>query len=143
MSVFALPVLVAVIASVVYLVRNKDPRKRGRFLRSAGLVLLGLFTLFFALFAIGETFSDPGGWAAAGYIAMWLVPLAAVAALAWFRPGLATVVLAALLIGLLGIQIWAAISPDRWSSYEDSHGPIRTIITFAIAAPLVVCRSNS
>jgi len=138
MPIFLLPVVIVVIASVAYLVRTKDPGRRSRFLRLAGLILMALFTLFLGAFIVGDTFSDPGGWTAFGYVATWAVPIAVLAALAWFRPSLATIVLAVLLVGLFGMYIWSAVSPDAWGSFEDSHGPIRTIIAFAIGAPLAL-----
>lgn len=138
MPIFLLPIVVVIAVAVTYLVRTKDPRRRSRVLRLAGLILMGLFTLFLGAFIVGDTFMDPGGWAAVGWVATWAVPLAVLAALAWFRPNLATIVFAVLLVGLFGLYVWSAVSTDAWNSFEDSHGPIRTIIAFAIAAPLAL-----
>jgi hypothetical protein len=138
MPIFWLGVVAAVIASVVYVIRTKDPAKRSRFLRKAGLILMGAFSTFLALFIAGDTFTDPGGWVAVGYVALWAVPIALLAALAWFRPSLATIVFAGLIVGMFGLFVWSAIAADAWSEYEDSVGPVRTIVAFAIAAPLAL-----
>ena len=138
MSIFALGVFVAVIASVVHVIRTKDPVKRGRFLKKAALILMGTFSAFIALFIAGDTFSDPGGWAAVGYVALWALPIVALGALAWLRPSFAIGVFAALIIAMFGVYVWSAIASDAWSTYEDSIGPVRTIAAFVIAAPLAI-----
>lgn len=55
MPIFALGVFVAVIAWVVYVIRTRDPAKRGRSLRKAALILMGPFSAFLALFIAGDT----------------------------------------------------------------------------------------
>jgi len=138
MPIFLLPVVVVIVWSVVYLVRTKEPMKRSRFLKTAGLVLMGLFSAFIGLFIVGETFADPGGWEAAGYVMLWFAPLVLLGVLAWVRPAWAIVVFAVLVAGLFALYLWSAIDPDGWRSYEDSVGPVRTIAAFVIAAPLAV-----
>lgn len=138
MPIFALGVYVAVIASVVYVIRTRDPAKRGRSLRKAALILMGAFSAFLALFIAGDTFTDPGGWAAVGYVATWAVPIAVLAALAWFRPSFAARVFAALMIGVFALFTWSALASEAWKSFEDSTGPVRAIVAFAIAAPLAL-----
>ena len=99
---------------------------------------MGLFAAFIGMFIVGDTFTDPGGWEAAGYVATWLVPLALLCALAWFRPQWATVLFAVLVGGYFLVSLWAMIDPDGWRSFEDSVGPVRTIVAFAISAPLAL-----
>ena len=86
MPIFLLPVVVVVAWAVVYLIRTKEPPKRARFLKTAGLALLGLFSAFIGMFIVGDTFTDPGGWEAAGYVAIWLVPLVLLVLLAVTTP---------------------------------------------------------
>jgi hypothetical protein len=138
MPIFLLPVVVIVAWAVVYLIRTKESLKRARFLKIAGLVLMWLFSAFMGMFIVGDTFADPGGWEAAGYVAIWLVPLVLLGALAWFRPAWATVVFAVLMGGYVLLSLWAMVDPDGWRSYEDSVGPVRTVVAFAIAAPLAL-----
>lgn len=102
-----------------------------RFLKWAGFAVMALFTCFAVAFTIGETFTDPGGWKAAGLVAAWAVPLMVLAALAWFRPGWAVSVCAVLAGALIGISIWFVVSPQ-------GKGPTEAILTFALAAVIAV-----
>jgi len=63
-------------------------RARLRACRAVAGVLLGIVGLS-TLFVVGETFDDPGGWAAVGLVALWVVPLTALIGLAAWRPDVA------------------------------------------------------
>ena len=102
-----------------------------RFLKWAGFTVMALSTLIAGIFIVGETFSDPGGWKAAGLVAAWAVPLAVLAALAWYRPGWAGPVFAVLTAVVIGVSIWFAVSPR-------GKGPTDAILTFALAAAIAV-----
>ncbi len=102
-----------------------------RFLKWAGFTVMALSTLIAGIFIVGETFTDPGGWTAAGLVAAWAVPLAVLAALAWYRPGWAVPALAVLTATVIGMSIWLAVSPR-------GKGPIDAILTFALAAAIAV-----
>jgi hypothetical protein len=102
-----------------------------RLLKWAGFALMALSTLIAGIFIIGETFADPGGWKAAGLVAGWAVPLAALAAVAWYRPGWAVPVCVALTGVLIGTSIWFAVSPR-------GKGPTEAIFIFALAAAVAV-----
>jgi hypothetical protein len=102
-----------------------------RFLKWAGFTLMVLSTLIAGVFIAGETFTDPGGWKAAGLVAAWAVPLAVLAAMAWYRPSWAVPVCAVLTAALIGISIWFAVSPR-------GKGPTDAILTFALAAAIAV-----
>jgi len=99
---------------------------------------MALSTFFFGAFIIGDTFTDPGGWKAAGLVAVWAVPLAGLTALSWFRPGWAIYVFAVLTAAVIGVSIWFALDPQAWRSLEDQHGPIRAVITFILAAAMAL-----
>lgn len=101
------------------------------FLKWAGFAVMALSTCTAAIFIIGETFTDPGGWNAAGLVAAWAVPLVVLAALAWFRPGWAVPVCAVLTGALIGAAIWFVVSPR-------GKGPTDAILTFATAAVIAV-----
>jgi hypothetical protein len=118
--------------------RQPDPAKRAVLLRRAGFGLMALSTFFFGAFVIGDTFTDPGGWKAAGLVAAWAVPLAGLAALSWFRPGWAVYALAVLSAAVIGASIWFAVSPEAWRSFEDRHGPIRAVLIFVLMAAIAV-----
>ena len=136
---FAVVVVVAAIVLVIVaLVRQPDPVKRAILLRRAGFTWMALFTFLFGAFIIGDTFTDPGGWKAAGLVAAWAVPLAGLAALAWYRPGSAVYVFAVLTAAAISVSIWFAVNPQGWRSFENQHGPIRAVITFVLVAPIAL-----
>lgn len=118
--------------------RQPDPAKRAVLLLRAGFGLMALSTFFFGAFVIGETFTDPGGWKAAGLVAAWAVPLAGLAALSWMRPDWAVYVLAVLSAAVIGASVWFALSPEAWRSFEDRHGPVRAVLTFALVAAIAM-----
>ena len=136
---FTVVVIVAAIVLVIAaLVRQPDAVKRAISLRRAGFTWMALFTFFFGAFIIGDTFTDPGGWKAAGLVAAWAVPLAGLAALAWYRPGWAVYVFAVLTAAAISVSIWFAVTPQGWRSFENQHGPIRAVITFVLVAPIAL-----
>ncbi len=102
-----------------------------RFLKWAGFTVMALSTLAAAVFIVGETFTDPGGWRAAGLVAAWAVPLAVLAALAWYRPGWAVPVFAVLTAAVIGVSTWFAVSPR-------GKGPADAILTAALVGAIAV-----
>ena len=135
MPVAALTILVIVGVAVWFFVRVRDRGRRAGFLKHAGMVLMALFGGFFLLFVVGETVSDPGGWKAVGLITAWLVPLAIVATVAWFRPSIALPILAVLTVAAVGLIGWRALDSGV-RELEDRIGPFTTIafIVIAVAA---------
>lgn len=136
MMLFILAAALAIGCVIVAVVRHPDPLRRAAVLRRAGFAVMALSTFFFAAFIVGEAFTDPGGWEAAGLVAAWAVPLAILAVLSWFRPSWAIYVLAALTAAVIGVSIWFAVDPHGWRSFEDQHGPIRAVITFVLVAAI-------
>lgn len=136
-----LVVLVVALAAgfvIVAVVRRPDPLRRAVLLTRTGLGLMALSTFVFGAFVIGETFTDPGGWMAAGLVAAWAVPLAGLAALSWLRPDWAIYAFTALAAAVIAVSIWFALNPQAWRSFEDRNGPIRAVITFVLAASIAV-----
>ena len=131
-------VLAVVIVAVVFLVRHPERRAQARFLKGAGFGLMVAFSTFFGLFVIGETFNDPGGWEAVGWLAAWLVPIVMLALLAWFRPRAAIRVFQVLIAVVIGVSIWFALDPAGWRTFEDRNGPIRTLIVFALSVAIAL-----
>lgn len=134
---FPVAVLILVLVFVL-LMRQPDAVKRARILKRAGFGLMAFVTAFFGLFVIGETFADPGGWKALGWVAAWALPLAALAAVAWYRPDWATLLFAVLIAAVIAVSIWFAVNPEGWRAFEDRHGPIRAIISFVLAAAVAL-----
>lgn len=133
--IVAIAVVIAVIAASA---RQPDPARRAQVLRQAGFALTALSTFVIGVFIAGDTFVDPGGWEAAGLVAAWAIPLAGLAALAWYRPGWASYVFAVLAAAVIGVSVWFAADPHGWRSFEDGHGPVRAAMTFVLAAATAV-----
>lgn len=106
-------------------------------MKRAAFTLAVFFTVFGALFLAGETIDDPGGWAAVGLIAAWAVPVVALGLLAWRRPDLAVRIFAGLTAGVVVMSVWFAVDADAWQSVEQGNGPVRAVVSFAVAAALV------
>jgi hypothetical protein len=122
--------------SAIYAYRHRSDLKR-----AAGGAALGLgitFTAVFGLFVAGETVSDVGGWRAVGLIALWLVPLLVLATAAWFRPQSSVTLLAGAVAIAGGLYVWSALDPMAWSGFEDEHGPVRTLASMTLFAPIVL-----
>jgi hypothetical protein len=139
MAFAVIPLLVALVVVSGYLVTHREPSRRARFLRRAAFTFTVTVTLLFAAFVAGETIDDPGGLAAAGWIASWLVPLTALVVLAWRRPRLTLLISVGLTVVLLGLTVWAAARPAAWQSLENGHGPVRTVALFVLTAAVGVC----
>ncbi|MGB8650809.1 MAG: hypothetical protein WCD35_09120, partial [Mycobacteriales bacterium] len=107
-----LPVLLVLVVLVLLLRHGSDPAHRAQVLRRAALVVIAAATVLIALFAGGEAFADPGGWAAVGLVLLWAVPLCLLAGFAWYRPDTAFPVLAVLTGLLVAVDVWAAASSD-------------------------------
>jgi hypothetical protein len=137
MVVIALLLVIAVLA-VLFFARHARGSDRARFLRRAGFAVVAVLCGFFLLFVIGETVADPGGWAAIGLIALWLVPLLGLVWLCRWRPDLAVPLLTGLTGALLAVTVWATVTADSWRAFEDDHGPVRTIATFVLVAAVGV-----
>jgi hypothetical protein len=131
-------IVVIVILAVMLLVRRRDPMQRARILKRAGFGVMAFITAFFGLFVAGETFTDPGGWKGLGLVAAWVVPLAALAAVAWYWPDWAVGLFAVLVAAVIAVGVWFAVNPEGWRAFEDRHGPIRAIISFVLAAVIAL-----
>jgi hypothetical protein len=130
--------LVLLIIGVIYFQKHPDATSRARFLRRTAFGIMAFVTFFFGLVVVAETISDPGGLAAVGWIAAWFVPLAGLVALAWYGPTFALRAFVALTVAVLGLTVWTVVQSDPWRTFEDDHGPVRTIIVFVLAAAIAV-----
>jgi hypothetical protein len=128
-------VLVMLVSAVVALAAGRRGMTAAVLARRTALAFAAICTLLIGLFIAGETFADPGGWLAAGITALWLVPLAALSLLAWYRPRWAVAALVILLAGVTGLAIWFAADPAGWRAFEDSHGPVRAVVSFILVLP--------
>lgn len=130
-------ILVVVLISVALSVGlRREPADRALLLRREGLGIVIVLGVLGTAFIAGETFDDPGGWAAVGLVTSWLVPMLALCVLAWTRPSAATPVLAVLTALIVAMSLWLAVQPGGWRSVEDDVGPIRALAAFAVVVPL-------
>lgn len=123
-------VIAPIIAVVTYvaLLRRKDRGARAHWLQREGEVLIGLYAFFVFLFVAGEAFTDPGGWFAAGLVAVPLALFAGLVGLVWKRPDAAVRVLA-VLTGLVFVEYaWLLVGPE----------PSEAIVGWFVPFPFVV-----
>ena len=116
--------------------RHTEPADRAHFLRRAALVVMLVFSGLVGTFVAGETFDDPGGWEAVGWVAAWAVPLAAGSVVAWRWPGPAAVLFGGLTGAELALTGWYAADTNGWDAFEDRHGPIGMVAAFALLTAL-------
>jgi len=124
--------LIIIVGVILFFARVKDPSRRARFLKRTGMTVMGLFGGFLGLFIVGETLTDPGGWKGMGLITIWLVPLAALAAIAWLKPTWGVPILAVLTAAAVALTAWRAFD-ERIRDLEDRIGPFTTVVIFAVA----------
>lgn len=122
---------------------------RSRVAHVAAIVWAGLFTVGASLFAAGYAFDEPGGLAAVGLVALWIVPLAVLIAL-WIvplavlialvitRPGVAWWVLLAVAGIAVVNAVWQFLDPDTLRVWEFTHGPLTAIASFVPLVPLAI-----
>ena len=134
----ALVLVVLLVLVIIYFARHREAFLRVRFLRRAGFRLMAMSTVVFGLFLVGETLSDPGGWEGVGLVVLWIVPLALLCLLAWFRSKVAGWVFAAMVAAVVAMSVSFAIDPSGWRAFENDHGPVRAVVIFVLAAALAV-----
>jgi hypothetical protein len=122
--------------------RGQEPAAAARFLRWAGFGLVAAVAGFFALFVVGDTLTDPGGWRGVALVAAWLLPLAACCAIAWWRPDAGVLLLAVLTAVVLAWDVWVAIAPTAWRRFEDENGPVHAIAVLAVTAAVALLGLN-
>jgi hypothetical protein len=137
MPIILLPVVLAVLLVVAFR-RHHDAPGRARAVRRIAFGFMALYVVLAGLFIAGETFSDPGGWAAVGWVASWLVPMVGLSLLAWFRPDGARIPLTVLTGATVALAVWYAFESHAWRTFENAHGPVRGIAVFALGAALAV-----
>ena len=129
-------IVVAVVLLVVSYLRHRDAESRARSLRRSGFGLMFTYAALGSLFIIGETFSDPGGWAAVGWVALWLVPMVSLSLFAWFRCDRSEPILMVLTGVIVASSVWYAFDSDAWRAFENRHGPVRGVAIFALSAAI-------
>ena len=107
-------------------------------LRWFGFGVMAAFAGFVGLTLVGYTVTDVGGWEAVGLVALVGVPLALLCLLAYYRPSVAVPVLAVVALAPIAFGVMFLLDFDRWTAWEDQHGPLSLVLLVAVAAPLAV-----
>jgi hypothetical protein len=94
---------------------------------------MAVFGLLGGLFVAGYAFEDPGGWAAVGMTALWVLPLVALSVFALLRPEAAApaFIWVTFAVGLftLADSAFGVIPRDEW-------GPVAAVVVFALGVAL-------
>ena len=102
-------------------------------LRRVAFGVRAAFGLMGTLFVAGETFIDPGGWAAVGVTALWVVPMLGLVGLALLRPELA----ARVMVPVTLVVAVATVADATFALVpRDSWGPVAAIAVFTTAVVL-------
>jgi hypothetical protein len=120
------------------LVRQKERARRVQRLRRIAFVTAIFYAVIGTIFIIGETVTDPGGMKAVGLIALWSVPMLLVAALSWFVPRPMPTVMTVLVALSVGMNLWYLSDAKSWHQFENTNGPIRAVVLFALCVALGV-----
>jgi hypothetical protein len=127
-------------AAVMGLVAIRQPDRlfRARALVWTASAIMAAFTLVAGLFISGFALTDPGGTEGAMLIASWVVPMAALATLAWLRPGWAAPALILMTALLVLAGMWFAVDSASWRAFENANGPVRAVAVLVLALPAAV-----
>ncbi|MGH3364079.1 MAG: hypothetical protein ACRDOW_05060 [Nocardioidaceae bacterium] len=102
-------------------------------LRYVAFTLMALFGLLGGLFVAGYAFEDPGGRAALGMTALWVVPVVALCVFALRRPTAAGTVLVGVTATVAAFTLldsFVGVIP------RDDLGPVAAIVVFALGVVL-------
>ena len=135
---FLFVAVLAVAALGALLLRPRAGGRGGARARAVAFWWTAATMTFAFVFGGGEALGDPGGWAAAALIAAWLVPLAALAALAHLRPERAERVLAAALVLPAALVLWGALDVGSFRDLQDSVGPLPAYLVMVLGTALAV-----
>ena len=113
-----------------------DSARQGQRLRRIALGVAAVYVLVGVMFIAGETFTDPGGWAAVGLTAAWLVPMVGLGWLGLRHADVALVPLTAVTGAVVVLSLVAAVMGGHWSTFENHHGPLRAIVVFVLCGVL-------
>lgn len=134
----AAALIVVVLAMGIVQLQQPDSAFRARALTWVAACVMAAFTVLAGLFIGSFALNDPGGSAGVGLILSWAVPMAALAVLAWLKPGWASRALLALTATLLAASVWFAVDSQVWRELENQNGPIRTVAVLVLAFPAAV-----
>ncbi len=107
--------------------------RAARIVRYVAFGAMALFGLGGGLFAAGYAFEDPGGWAAVGMTAAWVVPVAGLSLFALLRPAAAGPVY----VGLTAVLAAATIADSAFGLVPvDAWGPVGAVAVLGLGVAL-------
>jgi hypothetical protein len=139
-TIFLAAAALILAAAVMGLVAIRQPDRyvRARALAWTAAAIMAAFTVVAGLFISGFALADPGGTEGLMLIVSWAVPMAALAVLAWLRPGWAAPALTVLTALLVVAGVWFAIDSASWRAFENANGPVRAVAVLVLAFPAAV-----
>jgi hypothetical protein len=139
-TIFLAAAALILAAAVMGLVAIRQPDRyvRVRALVWTSAAIMAAFTIVAGLFISSFALADPGGTEGVMLIVSWAVPMAALAALAWLRPGWAAPALTFLSALLVLAGMWFAIDSASWRAFENANGPVRAVAVLVLAFPAAV-----
>lgn len=96
------------------------------------------FAALFALFAAGYAVEDPGGWAAVGMVASFLVPTALLGTAAWRWPHRAGWTVVPYVVVTTLVWVIVPVFPDEVRERFDRVGPVFAMATTIAAVALAI-----
>ncbi len=100
------PLLVFVVWGPIYFARHHESASRARVLRNFGFGVMMAMGAFFCAFVIGEAMTNPGRLLGLGLLAIWGIPVAALATFGWRWPDRAAGVFKALAGAVVLLSVW-------------------------------------
>jgi hypothetical protein len=129
---------IAVVAVVMFMTREKDPRQRAAALQRTGAAVMAVFTVLACIFIAGYALQDPGGNAGLLMTLAWVVPMLVLAVAAWFWPAPTAPLLLALASAFIAACVWLAFDPAALREFISENGPVIAVSVVALAFPAAV-----
>ena len=135
--ILALGVIV-VVAAVIFVTRDKDPRQRAAALQRTGAAVMAVFTVLAGVFIGGYALQDPGGNTGLLITAAWVLPMLILAVAAWFWPAPTAPLLLALTASFIAACVWLAFDPAALRAFISENGPVIAVSVVALSFPAAV-----
>ena len=135
--ILALGALV-VVAAVMVMTREKDPRQRATALQRTGAAVMAVFTVLAGVFIAGYALQDPGGNTGLLITAAWLLPMLILSVAAWFWPAPTAPLLLALTASFIAACVWLAFDPAALRAFISENGPVIAVSVVALSFPAAV-----
>ena len=129
---------IVVVAVVVFVTREKDPRQRATALQRTGAAVMAVFTVLAGVFIAGYALQDPGGNTGLLITAAWVLPMLILAVSAWFWPAPTAPLLLALTASFIAACVWLAFDPEALRAFISDNGPVIAVSVVALSFPAAV-----